>query len=69
MALSRPWAKFKAGSVAWWINRDFDRPELRSRLVRYMSPYERVWFVAQCSRARRQPTSAREFERLCQAHI
>jgi tRNA A-37 threonylcarbamoyl transferase component Bud32 len=32
MALSRPWAQFKAGSVTWWINRDFDRPELRTRL-------------------------------------
>jgi tRNA A-37 threonylcarbamoyl transferase component Bud32 len=32
MALSRPWAQFKAGSATWWINRDFDRPELRERL-------------------------------------
>ena|SRR5437867_4758042 len=32
MALSRPWAEFRAGSVTWWINRDFDQPDLRSRL-------------------------------------
>ena len=32
MALSRPWAEFRAGSVTWWINRDFDRPDLRRRL-------------------------------------
>jgi tRNA A-37 threonylcarbamoyl transferase component Bud32 len=32
MALSRPWAQFKAGSVTWWINRDFDDPDLRDRL-------------------------------------
>lgn len=39
------------------------------RLVRYMSPYERVWFVAQYARARKQPISARAFDRLCRAHI
>ncbi len=32
MALSRPWAQFKAGAVTWWINREFDRPALRARL-------------------------------------
>ena len=32
MALSRPWAQFKAGSVTWWINREFDTPDLRARL-------------------------------------
>ena len=32
MALSRPWAEFKAGPVTWWINREFDRPDLRLRL-------------------------------------
>lgn len=39
------------------------------RLVRYMSPYERVWFVAQYARARKQRLSARNFERLCRSHI
>ena len=32
MALSRPWAQFKAGSVTWWISREFDHPDLRARL-------------------------------------
>ena len=32
MALSRPWAQFKAGSIIWWINRNFDSPQLRRRL-------------------------------------
>ena len=32
MALSRPWAQFKAGSATWWINRQFDEPDLRARL-------------------------------------
>ena len=39
------------------------------RLVRYMSPYERVWFVAQYSRAREQRLCARELNRLCQDWI
>ena len=39
------------------------------RLVRYMSPYERIWFTAQYCRARKQPLSARAFNRLCRAHI
>src|SRR4026209_1159943 len=32
MALSRPWAQFKAGSATWWINLEFDAPALRARL-------------------------------------
>src|SRR5687767_3016434 len=33
MALSRPWAQFKVGSVTWWINRAFDHPDLRAHLA------------------------------------
>ncbi|HKQ40523.1 MAG TPA: lipopolysaccharide kinase InaA family protein [Verrucomicrobiae bacterium] len=32
MALSRPWAQFKDGAASWWINREFDSPDLRARL-------------------------------------
>jgi len=32
MALSRPWAQFKDGSVTWWINREFDGADMRDRL-------------------------------------
>jgi tRNA A-37 threonylcarbamoyl transferase component Bud32 len=39
------------------------------RLVRYMSPYERVWFVAQYCRARKQRLPAREFDRICRSYI
>ena len=39
------------------------------RLVRYMTPYERRWFVAQYSRARTRRLCAHEFDRLCQAYI
>lgn len=39
------------------------------RLVRYMSPYERAWFIAQYCRARKRPLEPRAFLRLCQAHM
>src|SRR5687767_14378176 len=32
MALSRPWTQFKAGLATWWVNRAYDKPELRARL-------------------------------------
>jgi tRNA A-37 threonylcarbamoyl transferase component Bud32 len=35
-----------------------------SRLLRYLSPYERLWFDAQYCRARRQRLNARDFKRL-----
>ena len=39
------------------------------RLVRYMSPYERAWFVAQYCRARTRRLQPHAFLRLCQAHM
>lgn len=39
------------------------------RLVRYMSPYERVWFAAQYCRARECRLDPRAFLRFCQARM
>lgn len=39
------------------------------RLVRYMEPDERLWFVAQYCRARQMRIDPRQFDALCQRHI
>ncbi len=39
------------------------------RLVRYMEPGERLWFVARYCRSRKIAIAAREFDRLCQSYI
>ena len=39
------------------------------RLVRYMEPRERLWFVAQYCRSRKMKLCAREFDELCQRYI
>jgi hypothetical protein len=39
------------------------------RLVRYMSPFERAWFIAQYCRSRKRRLQPHAFLRLCQAHM